>query len=135
VLISTLVQGHFPKYSDVIPKETNRKAVINSQDFSHRIRQAALLTNEESRGVRLSFTAERLTLTSRSPETGEAEATMPVKFTGEALEIAFNPAFLIDALKVITGDDVTMEFNAGNKPALMKAGPDFQYVVMPVDLA
>ena len=134
VLISSLVQGHFPKYGDVIPRECNRKANIPSGDFSHRIRQAALLTSEESRGIRLAFSGEQLTLTSRSPETGEAEATMPVKFSGEPLEIAFNPTFLLDALKVVAADEVTMEFTAGNKPALLKVGTDFTYVVMPVDL-
>ena len=134
VLISSLVQGNFPKYSDVIPRESNRKATIATQDFLHRLRQAALLTNEESRGVRLAFAPEQLTLTSRAPETGEAEITMPVKFSGEALEVAFNPTFVIDALKVAEAGEVTMEFSAGNKPALLKSGADFLYVVMPVDL-
>ncbi len=135
VLISSLVQGHFPRYSDVVPKDCVRKAIINALDFGHRIRQAALLTTEESKGVRLAFAPEQLTLTSRSPETGEAEAMMPIKFTGEPLEIAFNPAFLTDALKVSETDEITMEFTAGNnKPALMKLGQEFTYVVMPVDL-
>ena len=134
VLISSLVQGNFPKYADVIPRECSRKATVNCQEFLHRLRQAALLTNEESRGVRLSFQPEQLTLTSRAPETGEAEITMPVKFTGEALEVAFNPTFVMDALKVTEADEVTIEFSAANKPALLKAGADFLYVVMPVEL-
>ncbi len=134
VLISSLVQGNFPKYADVIPRETSRKAAVNAQEFLHRLRQAALLTNEESRGVRLAFTAEQLTLTSRAPETGEAEITMPVKFTGEPLEVAFNPTFLTDALKVVGAEEIALEFSAANKPALLKAGADFLYVVMPVDL-
>ena len=134
VLISSLVQGNFPKYGDVVPRETNRKAVVNTQEFLHRLRQAALLTNEESRGVRLAFESEQLTLTSRAPETGDAEVTMPVKFTGEGLEVAFNPTFLTDALKVANAEEVTLEFSASNKPALLKGGAEFLYVVMPVDL-
>ena len=134
VLVSSLVQGNFPKYEDVIPRECNRKATIKTQEFLHRLRQAALLTSEESRGVRLSFAPEQLTLTSRSPETGEAEITMPVKFAGEALEVSFNPTFVTDALKVTDAEEVTLEFSAANKPALLKAGADFTYVVMPVEL-
>lgn len=138
VLICSLVQGNFPKYTDVIPKDASRKAVVNTEAFLHRIRQAALLTSDESKSVRLAFGAEELTLTGRSPEAGEAEVTMPVKLTGEPIEIAFNPTFLAEALKVATADEVVLELDAGNKPALMRAGDspggDFLYVVMPVDL-
>ena len=134
VLLSTRVQGNFPKYSDVIPKDAQHKAAVNTQAFAHRLRQAALLTSEESRSVRLAFAADELTLTSRAPETGEAEVSMPVKFSGEPFEVAFNPVFLIDALKVVETDEVSMEFGAANKPALVKAGTDFLYVVMPVDI-
>jgi len=134
VLVSSLVQGNFPKYADVIPKDCSRKAVLNREEFLHRIRQAALLTNEESKGVRLSFGPEQLVLTSRAPETGEAEVSMPVKFTGEAMEVAFNPAFLTDALKVVEADEATMELNAPNKPALLRGGSEFLYVLMPVDV-
>jgi DNA polymerase-3 subunit beta len=134
VLISSLVQGNFPKYSDVIPRESGKKATVNAQDFAHRIRQAALLTNEESKGVRLEFKTDLVTLTSRAPETGEAEVTMPAKYGGDVIQIAFNPTFLIDALKVIQAEDVTVEMNASNKPAVLKGGADFTYVVMPVDL-
>ncbi|MHC4563755.1 MAG: DNA polymerase III subunit beta [Planctomycetota bacterium] len=134
VLMSSLVQGNFPKYSDVIPKDSPAKAVINTGQLEHRIRQAALLTNEESRGVRLAFATEQATLTSRAPETGEAEVTCPIKFDGDPLEIAFNPSFLLEALRVVATDDITLELSAANKPALLKAGSDFLYVLMPVDL-
>ncbi|OPX24370.1 MAG: DNA polymerase III subunit beta [Planctomycetales bacterium 4484_123] len=141
VLLSNLVQGNFPKYSDVIPKEAAYKAKLETQLFTHRIRQAALLTSEDSRSVRLAFGPEVLTITSRSAEAGEAELTMPVEFRaaqagggGEPFEIAFNPAFLIDALKVAEAEEVSFEFSAPNKPAVLKAGSEFLYVVMPVDL-
>ncbi len=134
VLVSALVQGNFPKYSDVIPRECNRKAKIKTAAFEHRIRQAALLTNEESRGIRLSFAPEKVTLTSRAPEAGEAEVTCPIAYEGEGLEIAFNPLFLTDALRVAGTEDISLEMSAANKPAVLKAGSDFLYVLMPVEL-
>ncbi|MFA6133337.1 MAG: DNA polymerase III subunit beta [Phycisphaerae bacterium] len=134
VLVSSLVQGNFPKYGDVIPKECTRKAKIKTAVFEHRIRQAALLTNEESRGVRLAFSADQVTLSSRAPEAGEAEVSCPITFEGEAMEIAFNPGFLTDALRVVHAEDITLEMNASNKPAVLKSGSDFLYVLMPVDL-
>jgi DNA polymerase-3 subunit beta len=134
VLVSSLVQGNFPKYGDVIPKESSRKATIKTAQFEHRIRQAALLSNEDSRGIRLSFKADGLTLASRAPDAGEATVTCPIGLEGEAIEMGFNPAFLIDALKVCGVDEVAFEMNAPNKPAVLKAGADFLYVIMPVDL-
>lgn len=133
-LMSTLVQGNFPKYQDVIPRESNKKATLQTQPFMHRLRQAALLVNEESRGVRLSFKGQELTLSSRTPETGEAEVNLPIKYTGDDLDIGFNPSFLTDALKVVKSEEAVMEFNSGNKPAVLKSGTDFVYVLMPVDL-
>jgi len=135
VLISSLVQGNFPKYSDVVPKETARKAGINARLFEHRLRQAALLTDEESRGVRLSFRGNQVTLSSRVPEAGEAELTCEAAYDGEDIDIAFNPAFLIEALRVVDTEKISFEMNASNKPAMIKAGNDFLYVLMPVDLA
>lgn len=133
-LVSQLVQGNFPKYADVIPKDCNRKATINTAEFEHRVRQAALLTNEESRGIKLAFTADSVKLTSRAPETGEAEVECPIALEGEPMDIGFNPAFMIDAMKIIDTDDIVVEMNAPNKPAVIKAGSDFLYVIMPVEL-
>jgi DNA polymerase-3 subunit beta len=134
VLVSSLVQGNFPRYSDVIPKEAERKAKLNTAQFEHRIRQAALLTNEESRGVRLNFQADQVVLTSRTPEAGEAEVTCPSSLEGEPLEVGFNPAFLTDALRIIEADEISFELSAANRPAVIKAGGDFLYVLMPVEL-
>ncbi len=134
VLVSSLVQGNFPKYADVIPRDAKRKATIDTEQLAHRIRQAALLTNEESRGVRFSFTKGQLTLSSRAPETGEAEVNCPVELEGEPIDIGFNPMFLADMLKVVETDEVVLEMNDPGKPALLTSGKDFQYVIMPVDL-
>ncbi len=133
-LVSSLVQGNFPKYGDVIPKESNRKATITTSNFEHRIRQAALLTNEESRGIKLSFQESIVHLSSRAPETGEAEVECPIKLDGEPVDIGFNPTFLLDVLRIIDTDELVVEMSAGNKPAVIKSGNDFLYVIMPVDL-
>ena len=134
VLISSLVQGNFPKYSDIIPKGCESKITVDTGEFEHRIRQAALLADEQSRGIRLSFAEEALTLSSRAPEAGEAEIKCPIKFEGEPVEIGFTPAFLIDVLRVVGVDKIELELNGANKPAIIKAGNDFTYILMPVDL-
>jgi len=135
VLISSLVTGNFPKYGDVIPQQCERKVTIKTGEFEHSVRLAALLANEESRGVRVSFQQKQAVLSSRSPDAGEAEVTCPISLDGEPLDMAYNPAFLIDVLRVVETDEITLEMNASLKPAVLKSGPDFLYVVMPVELS
>ncbi len=135
-LSSTLVDGNFPPYKDVIPKDGDKKATLNTDVFASAVRRGALLTNEESKGVRLSFDSDGLTLSSRAPEMGEAEISVDLpKYDGEAVEIGFNPAYVLDALKVITADQVTLDMKAPNKPGVLRTGPDFLYVIMPVNLS
>jgi DNA polymerase-3 subunit beta len=133
-LTSNLVEGQFPPYDDVIPKDTDKKMSATTADFLSAIRRAALLTTEESRGVRLAFNKKGLVLTSRSPESGEATINFPCRFEGADVEIGFNPMFVADALRVVDTDDITLELTTPNRPGLIKAGPNFLYVIMPVNL-
>lgn len=133
-LTSNLVEGQFPPYEDVIPKDTDKKMTAGTAELLSAIRRAALLTTEESKGVRMQFSRKGLVLSSRSPEAGEATVNFPCKYEGSDIEIGFNPNFLVDALKVADTDEVEMEMTAPNRPGLIKAGPDFLYVVMPVNL-
>ncbi len=135
ILSSNLVEGTFPPFEDVIPKDQDKKISFQVETLASAIRRAALLTNEESKGVRLSFADNRLTLTSRAPEMGEAEIHVDLeKYDDEPLDIGFNPGFITDALKVIDSGDVIIELKASNKPGVLKLGNDFTYVVMPVNL-
>jgi DNA polymerase-3 subunit beta len=135
VMSSNLVEGAFPPFEDVIPKDLDKRVAFDSLQLSSAIRRAALLTNEESKGVRLSFADDKLTLTSRAPEMGEAEIQIDLdKYEGEPLEIGFNPGFITDALKVVDGGTVMVELKAANKPGVIRTGSDFTYVVMPVNL-
>jgi DNA polymerase-3 subunit beta len=135
VLSTNLVEGSFPPFEDVIPKDHDKKVTFEVETLRSAIRRAALLTNEESKGVRLSFTDKRLTLTSRAPEMGESEIHVDVeRYEGEPVEIGFNPGYITDALKVIDRGDVIIELKAPNKPGVLRTGTDFTYVVMPVNL-
>ena len=133
-LTSNLIEGQFPPYEDVIPKDTDKKMSAATADFLSAIRRAALLTTEESKGVRLEFSKKGLVLTSRSPESGEATINFPCKFEGADIEIGFNPTFLTDALRVVDSDEISLELTAANRPGLLKGGPNFLYVIMPVNL-
>ncbi len=139
LLASNLIEGAFPPFEDVIPKDQDKKAVFNTALLASAFRRAAILTNEDSRGVKMCFAGDgqnqSLKLTSRAAEMGDAEVDVATEsYDGDPVEIGFNPQFIIDALKVIDDDQVTIELKAPNKPGLIRTGPSFTYIVMPVNL-
>jgi DNA polymerase-3 subunit beta len=133
-LTSTLVEGQFPPYEDVIPKDADKKMEASTADFLSAVRRSALLSTEETKGVRLQFSKKGLILSSSSPESGEATVNFPCKYEGADIEIGFNPAFLVDALRVVDSDDISLELSAPNRPGLLRSGQNFLYVIMPVNL-
>ena len=136
VLSSNLVEGSFPPFEDVIPKDQDKRVEFDSSELTSAVRRAALLTNEESKGVRLAFADGSLTLSSRAPEMGEAEITVAAaSYQGDPIEIGFNPAYLTEALKHADSSSILVELKAPNKPGVIKVGGDFTYVVMPVNLS
>ncbi|HOA74731.1 MAG TPA: DNA polymerase III subunit beta [Phycisphaerae bacterium] len=135
VVSSALVEGHFPQYEEVIPKDNDKKVELDTEEFLSAVRRAALLTNEQSKGVRLKFDDNQLILSSRAPEQGEATISMKIEYTAAPVEIGFNPLFLTEALRVANAPTITLEMKDGNRPGVFRAGPSFLYVVMPVNLA
>lgn len=133
-LTSTLVEGQFPPYEDVIPKDADKIMTAGTADFLSAVRRASLLTSEESKGVRLQFSNKGLVLSTRSADAGEATVNFACKFDGADIEIGFNPAFLVDALRIVDTDEISLEVSAPNRPGLLKSGPNFLYVIMPVNL-
>ncbi len=135
ILSTNLVEGQFPPFEDVIPKDQDKRVRFESTELSSAVRRAALLTNEESKGVRMDFSSDGLMLSSRAPEMGEAEIQVELKsYEGDPIEIGFNPAYLTEALRVIDEKEIVIELKAPNKPGVMKLGNEFTYVVMPVSL-
>lgn len=131
---SVLVEGHFPKYQDVLPREHDKTAVLKTDEFLSGVKRAALLATAESKGVKIMLGKEGMILSSRAAEQGEATIKVPVEYKGSEISIGFNPEFLLDALKVC-GDSTTFELKEPAKPGVIKNGSGFQYVVMPVNLS
>ncbi len=132
LLISNLVEGRFPNYEAVIPKDNDAKAHIDRNKFLIAVRRAALMTSKESHSLKLRLADNMLTLEAKVPEEGEATIELPIEYDGEAIETAFNPEFLTEPLRVLSQDKVVMELKNSTTPVVMKAGPDFLYVLMPV---
>ena len=134
-MVTSLIEGTFPPFDDVIPKEHDRRVTCNVAALTAAVRRSSLLTSEQSKGVKMSFTATQLTLSSSSPDVGDSEITMPLEgFQGEPIEVGFNPGYIVDALKIIDAPEVIIELKATNKPGVLRIGQEFTYVIMPLNV-
>lgn len=134
-LCSRLVEGHFPNYEEVIPKDCERVLTIPGPKLFSAIRRAALVTTEESRSVRFSLKKDALVLSTQTIEGRRASVDAEgAKYEAEPLDIAFNPDFFTDMLKVVGDEEVSVAFKDSTSAALAKAGKDYVYIVMPVQL-
>lgn len=134
VISSNLVEGNFPKYEDIIPTDYDKKLTLSTEAALSAVRRSALVTSDESRGIRLSIETDSLVFSGRAPETGDAEINMPIEYKGEPINIGFSPQFLIDVLRVIKTPQFDLELGQSDRPGLIKSGQNFLYVLMPINL-
>lgn len=135
VLIHTkLVEGRFPPYRDIIPKKSAVKLALPVADFTNRVRQAAIMTDDETKRVDFQFEPGKVTLKAQGAETGSGEVVLELPdYAGPAVEIAFDPQYLIEMLRAVEDEAALMlEMTDGNKPALFKVGDGYLYLVMPL---
>ncbi len=132
--VTKLVEGKFPDYNRVIPKNHNHHVTVGRLSLLTSLQRAAILTSEKFKGVRLNFDAGSLRIASSNAEQEEAREEIEVDYTGDAIEIGFNVTYLIDALTNIDQDMVTLSLQDSNSSALLTV-PErsgFKYVVMPM---
>jgi DNA polymerase-3 subunit beta len=134
-----LVEGEFPDYRGVIPKQSKYKIAVKRDLLFAAIKRAAIFSSERYHGVKFALSAGTLTVSSTSPETGEASESLDVDFKGEEFAIGFNASYVQQALGVIPqGADSTVELGLSDdvSPGVIRTETDQQYtyVVMPMRL-
>ena len=131
-LSSVLVEGIFPKYQQVIPKDTQSEVKFKREGMQQALRKAAYLTSEDTRIVDLTFSPGTCLIEARSPDKGVAAVTQEVEYTGDEIKVAFNPQYFQDCLKVLDSPIVRLEMNDASRPVVVREGNDYLYVLMPV---
>lgn len=131
---SNLVEGNFPKYEDIIPKDFDKQIMLNSEAVASAVRRASLLASEETKGIKLSISDNSLMFSGRAPEAGAAEINMAIDYSGEPISMGFNPQFLTDALRVIQTEEFELDLGQPDRPGLIRSGTEFLYVLMPINL-
>lgn len=132
-IYSRLVDGRFPNYRDVLPTETAATIELVAGPFHSAVRQAQIVTNEESRGVDFVFSNGLLTLKSQAAEVGESKIELPISYEGDEIAIMFDPRFVGEFLKVFDSEtSISLNLITSDDPAVFKCGDDYTYVVMPL---
>ncbi|HAK50624.1 MAG TPA: DNA polymerase III subunit beta [Gammaproteobacteria bacterium] len=135
-LTTKLLDGKFPDYERVIPRDGNRVIHADREELRQALSRTAILSNEKFRAIRVSFTSGTIQLSANNPEQEEAEETVSVDYQGDAVEIGFNVSYLQDVLGVLDSDKVRITVLDANSSALLEEpdNDDAIYVVMPMKL-
>ena len=133
-LVSKVVEGNYPNYRQVIPKETDRHIKLNREAFANCVRRAALVVTDKSSSIKVHVSENLLTVSGSSPEFGDSNVTLNVEYSGPEVSVAFNPAFVLDPLKALTRDEVIFEFKDELSPGVIRTTDSFLCVVMPLRL-
>lgn len=133
-IFARLIDGEFPRYSAVIPKEVQYAMEADAGVLNQKLRLVANVTGSEARAVRLSLESGKLELFGQSVGRGEAHAHMEVDFKGDASEIAFNPDYVVEGLKNCESGVVRLEFNDKTSPGKFTLGENYVYIVMPITI-
>jgi DNA polymerase-3 subunit beta len=129
---SRWVEGAFPRSESVIPWDIRSTATFEKMPLISALRQANVLTNEESRSIKISFEADRAIKTSRAMDVGESRIEVDCVLEGEPLEANFNGDFLIEGIKQMDTHRIVFQLSGRDTPSIVEGEENFLYVVMPV---
>jgi len=133
-LVMRLIEGEFPNYNQVIPKDLTRHLILPTDSLVQAVRRVALLSSERSRAVKLELSDGQLVITSSNPDLGDAREELDVDYAGEPLAIGFNAKYLLDAINAIQLKEVRFSFQDELSPSRLTPPDDEKTlaVVMPM---
>ncbi len=133
---SKLIDGRFPEYERVIPKESSTVITVEKATFRSALQRAAILSNEKYRGIRLIIHEGGMVIQAHNPEQEEAEEELEVDYHGDDIEIGFNVNYLLDALSAVEGDNIVLSVLDSNSSCLLRdpESAASKFVVMPMRL-
>jgi DNA polymerase-3 subunit beta len=132
-----LVEGEFPDYNQVIPKKSERHALIDAAALHAALRRVSVVSSERTRGVRLQLEAQKLDLSTINPDVGEASEELEIEYDGSPVGVGFNARYLVDVLTVLPSDKkVELSLNDEVSPGVIRPveDADYCYIVMPMRL-
>ena len=129
---SKLVEGNFPNYKQVIPTETKERISVIREELLHALRRADQITSDKVNSVKLKFAENTLSIIADTPEIGSGNENLAIQYTGPEIQVAFNPVYLMEPLKILEGDEIFVELTDNLSPGVIKNNTPFLYVLMPM---
>jgi DNA polymerase-3 subunit beta len=138
-VFTRLIEGPYPPYDQVLPKDNNRVAIADRTALTSALRRMSIIASDQTHRIRLSFNAGMLKFSVQTPDLGEAADELAVRYTGDALDIGFNANYLLEILRFIPTDEVRLTFKAPERAATIEpegwADPaSYLCLVMPLRL-
>jgi len=135
-LVMRLIEGEFPNYRQVIPKQSEHHITLSVEPVMRALRRVALLSAEHSRAVKVELAEGKLVLSARTPDLGDAQEELDVDYAGPAISIGFNARYLLDCLGALGGKEIQLGLRDGASPVEVRPtdDPDSVAVVMPMRL-
>jgi len=135
-LTSRLLEGQYPNYGQLLPKNFARQVTINRKEFISVLERIAVIASQKNNIVRLEITSDQIALCVDAPDVGSGREEIAVELVGDDLTCAFNVKYLMDPLKVMDCLEVQLNLNGAVQPAVLKPvdSTDFQYLIMPVQI-
>jgi DNA polymerase-3 subunit beta len=136
-----LIEGSYPPYEQVIPKDNDKFAIVDKNALASAVRRMAVVASDQTHRIRMMFEADRVHLNVLTPDLGEGEDELEISYEGESLEIGFNAAYLLEVLRHMETDDVKLTLKTPERAAtiepVMPDGEDpvdYLCLVMPLRL-
>ncbi len=133
-LVSKVVDGVYPNYRQVIPRDSHLHIKLNRESFANCVRRAAIVASDKNHSVRLKIANNKVEVTSSSSDVGDSSDSIAVEYSGPEVQVAFNPQFLLDPLKALTRDEIILEFKDELNPGVFRTPDSFLCVIMPLRL-
>lgn len=135
-LFIRLIEGRFPDYKQVIPKNNPFVITLDTRELLLSLKRVSLLANEKSKGIKVSAREDKVEISTNNPEIGEAKESLDAAYRGDLIEIGFNAKYLMEAISGITEEKVELALNDRMSPGIVRKEGDSSYlcVLMPMRL-
>ena len=134
MLVVRLIEGEFPNYERVIPQNNKNRVILNKRELLEALQRVTVMSDEETRAVKMVVKAGKLTISSKKIGLGDAKEEVGAEYGGEDIEVGLNSRYVFDVINTIGEDDIILEVLDGVKPVLIRAKDreDIKAVIMPV---
>lgn len=119
-VFTRLIEGPYPNYEQVIPRDNDRVATVDKSALAGALRRMAIVASDQTHRIRMSLNAGSVKFSVQTPDLGEAQDELPIRYTGDPLDIGFNAAYLLEILRYMPTDDVKLTFKAPERAATIE---------------